>query len=78
MRYGRGALPKGFLPVFSVDTEEEAKELIALCCPTDIAGNYYARELAEEQTLENLQLFSDKLAKGYEMLQNAKRRKANA
>jgi len=55
--------------VFSVDTEEEAKQLIAATCPRDLEGNYYARELAQEQTLENLQLFSDKLARVWEQMQ---------
>jgi hypothetical protein len=39
-----------------------------LCCPRDSEGNFYARELAQEQTLDNLKLFSDKLARGYAML----------
>lgn len=54
--------------MFSVNTEEDAEQLISLCCPRDAAGNYYARELAVEQTLENLELFSDKLARGYALL----------
>jgi hypothetical protein len=54
--------------VFSVDTEEDAKQLITLCCPRDDVGAFYARELAHEQTLENLQEFSDKLARGYALL----------
>jgi len=61
-------VPNGFLPVFSVDTEDEARELITLCCPLDHAGKPYARELAREQTLENLERFSDKLAQGYEIM----------
>lgn len=69
MRYGRSVpIDEGFLPVFSVESEEDAEKLINLCCPRDMAGVHYARELAHEQTLENLQLFSDKLAKGYAML----------
>ena len=71
MRYGR-TVPNGFLPVFSVDTEEEAKQLIVLTCPTDHNGVHFARELAEEQTLENLQKFSDKLATGWRLMQMAK------
>lgn len=55
--------------MFSTDTEEEAKTLIVMACPRDNAGVFYARELAEEQTLENLQKFSDKLARCWEMLQ---------
>lgn len=77
MRYGR-SVPDGFLPVFSVDTEQEAKDLIVLCCPRDDNGVHYARELAAEQTLENLQAFSDKLARGWDMMQAAKARKNNS
>lgn len=58
--YGR-VTPEGKLPVFSVDTEEQAKMLIIMTCPRDMEGNHYARELAREQTLENLALFSDKI-----------------
>lgn len=65
-------LPRGALPVFSVDTEQEAIDLIVLTCPLDLAGHYYARELAEEQTLENLQRFSDRLAAGYALQQQHK------
>ncbi len=60
MRYGR-SIEKGFLPVYSVGDEEEAKDLIVLTCPTFPDGTHYARELANEQTLENLQKISDKL-----------------
>lgn len=48
--------------MYSTDTEEEARLLIATACPMDYEGHYYARELAEEQTLENLYAFSDRLA----------------
>jgi hypothetical protein len=67
VRFGR-TVEDGFLPVFSVDTEEEAKRLITLACPRDLSGQFYARELSEHQTLGNLQKFSDKLAKCYELL----------
>lgn len=72
MRYGR-SVPDGFLPVFSVDTEAEAEQLIIATCPRDAAGTHYARELAQEQTLENLQAFSDHLAETYERIQSRKR-----
>jgi hypothetical protein len=62
-------LPDGYLPVFTVNTAAEAQELIVLCCPRDLGGHYYARELAEEQTLENLQRFSDRLQQGWEHMQ---------
>jgi hypothetical protein len=59
--------------VFSVDTEEEAEDLIVLCCPMGSDGQYYARELAAEQTLENLQRFSDRLAAGYAFMKRGPR-----
>jgi len=55
-------VPSGSLPVFSVDTEEEAKALVLLACETDAAGNHFAKELVEEQSLDNLQAFSDRLS----------------
>lgn len=54
-------LPKGFLPVFSVTTEEEAKALIVATCSMGMDGEYYASELASEQTMENLEVFSAKI-----------------
>jgi len=54
--------------VFSVTTEEEALQLITLTCPTDLGGRHYARELANEQTLENLYAFSDHLAEAHALL----------
>lgn len=71
--FGR-KLPAGTLPVFSVNTEEEAKRLITLCCPMNDEGQYYARELAAEQTLENLEKFGERLALGYAHMKKAKRR----
>lgn len=47
--------------MFSVENEEEARRLITLACPTNLAGDYIAPELATEQTLENLDAFSDRL-----------------
>lgn len=74
MGYGR-VTPDGRLPVFSVDTEEEAKMLIVMACPRDAVGNHYARELAEEQTLENLAAFSDRLKECWDRWQAAKSQK---
>ena len=59
--------------MFSTDTEEEAQRLIVLCCPMNPDGTYYSRELAQEQTLDNLQLFSDKLQRGWDFMQKGKR-----
>ncbi len=57
------SVPSGSLPVFSCDTEQEAKDLITLACPINLAGEHIAPELAEEQTLENLAAFSIRLQK---------------
>ena len=62
------------MPVFSVDTDKEARALLTLCCRTDYDGQFIASELAEEQTLENLQAFSDRLAKGYERIKRRGKR----
>ncbi len=67
MRFGQKC-PKGFLPVFSVDTEVEAKSLLVLACETNLAGEYIARELVHEQTLENLYAFGDRLRKAYALI----------
>ena len=56
-------MDEGFLPVYSVDTEEEAEQLLVMACPRNAAGEFVARELAQEQTLENLWSFGDKLEK---------------
>lgn len=60
MGYGP-VIPKGSLPVYSVDTEEEAKRLVTLACPISIEGQYYAPELVDEQTIENLFRFGERL-----------------
>lgn len=67
MRYGR-TVPKGFLPVFSVDTEDEAKKLLVLTCPRNAEMDFFARELVAEQTLDNLATFSDRLQKSHDLL----------
>lgn len=73
-------LPDGRLPVFGVDTEKEAEALIVMTCPRDAQGAYYARELANEQTLENLVAFSDKLqeCQDFRKKMAASRRKVKA
>lgn len=77
MGYGR-VTPDGRLPVFSVDTEKEAQMLITMACPRDAAGSYYARELAEVQTLENLALFSDRLQDCWDRWQEMKKSKGTS
>lgn len=56
------------MPVFSVDTEAEAKMLLVMTCPKNAAGQFVARQLAEEQTLENLAAFSDQLKAAHDLL----------
>lgn len=41
--------PEGFLPIFSVETEREAKSLLVLTCTRGPDGELYARELVEQQ-----------------------------
>ena len=65
--FGR-SLPKGRLPVYSVGDEAEARLLLAMACPMNAHGDYVAVELAREQTLANLQRFSDRLDCVHEML----------
>ena len=60
VRYGT-VVPNGFLPVYSVDTVEEAKSLIVMACPLGLCGDYIAPELAREQTVENLFAFGKRL-----------------
>lgn len=62
MGFGR-SLPRGHLPVFSVADETEAHELIVLACPTNYRGEYFAPELAREQTVKNLFAFGARLKK---------------
>lgn len=71
MRFG----PKcedGFLPVFSTNTEEEARRLIVLTCKGGPDGNYYAPDLLGEQTLDNLAAFSDRLQRGWDFMHKIK------
>ena len=67
MRYGR-TVPSGSLPVYSVDTEAEARSLLVLTCETNIQGEFVARELAREQTLDNLAAFGERLARTHELM----------
>jgi hypothetical protein len=49
---------------------KEAKDLIVLCCGTNLHGQYIAKELVMDQTLENLKAFGDRLEKGHEFLKS--------
>jgi hypothetical protein len=61
----RGSRPAGRLPVFTTNTREEAELLITLACPMNYEGQHIAPELAEEQTLANLDAFGHRLASIY-------------
>lgn len=61
VNYGT-VVPKGYLPVYSVDTEDEARLLLTMACPTTTDGRWIAEELAEDQTLERLSSFGKRLA----------------
>ncbi len=52
--------------MFTTNTEAEARALIALACSCNYDGEYIARELVHEQTLENLYAFSARLADLYD------------
>lgn len=54
--------------MYAVADEEEARALIVLTCPTNGLGQYIAPELAQEQTLENLDRFSARLERGHQVL----------
>ena len=55
-------------PVYSVDTEEEARDLLVLACALNGRGEFIAEELVMEQTLENVDAFGDRLHKAYAVL----------
>ena len=72
MGYGRSC-PRGTLPVFSVNTNDEAEKLLSRCCErvtygTDYKVGYIAAELEENQTLANLYAFGDRLAAEYKRM----------
>lgn len=79
MRFGTKC-QRGFLPIYSVDTQEEAVALLTLTCPTNLAGEFVARELVHEQTLENLEAFGERLEKAHLALReraNKKQKRRN-
>ncbi len=56
------------LPVFSVGDEEEAHKLLVMACPTNQQGEFIDRFTAREQTLDNLELFSNELERFHDIL----------
>lgn len=67
MRFGPKCDP-GFLPVYSVGSEKEAKSLLIFACGTNLQNEFVARELLNEQTLENLEAFSVRLHQAHKLL----------
>ena len=61
VRYGRGAPPKGMLPVFSVGSEAETERLLTIACSRGYGGEFVSRELAEVQSVDRLVAFGDRL-----------------
>ena len=61
----KGSRPAGRLPVFTVNDAEEAERLLTIACPTNFDGEYIAPELVAEQTLDNLEQFSERLNQLY-------------
>ena len=56
----------------SVETEEEAQRLLTLGCQTNYNGEYIARELVDEQTMDNLNAFGERLNDLYHQYIKAK------
>ncbi len=71
VRYGR-KVPVGYLPAFSVDTEQEALDLLVFTCSTNVSGDFIAKELVRERTLDSLDEFSKRLADAYAVMKNRK------
>ena len=61
-------VPSGSLPVFSVADEKEARALLTIACETNLRGEFIAKELVREQTVDNLFTFSDRLNKCHKFL----------
>lgn len=65
--------PKGYLPAGSVNTEEEAQALIERCCEPvwidqENRPGFIAPELEQEQTLDNLYAFGERLEAEYQKM----------
>jgi len=68
--------PEGSLPVYSCDTEADAKLLVGMACKMNLAGEHYAPELLDDfgQPLESEERmrafvsFGQRLAKLHQMV----------
>lgn len=67
MGYGL-SIPRGLLPVYSVGSEAEAHALVVMTCKMTNGQKYLAPELAEAQTVENLEKFSDRLDQAHGLI----------
>jgi hypothetical protein len=66
--------PRGFLPVYSTDTEEEARRLVVMCCSLGAGGRYYANEvmgLDGDARIEGFNAFGRRLAEAHARLRAA-------
>lgn len=57
----------------SVDTEEEAESLLLATCARNDQGEFVSVDLAQEQTVERLFAFGDKLEKVYKRMKERRR-----
>jgi hypothetical protein len=67
VRYGTKC-EEGFLPIYSVDTEEEARQLLVHCCKRNLHGDFIAPELARSQTIPLLLAFGRRLQETHKKL----------
>lgn len=65
--------PEGFLPIFSVETEQEARQLLGETCKMGLDKHYYAPELEsfyhsydQEGRLDAFYAFGERLSKVYQ------------
>lgn len=69
------------LPIFSVDTEEEAHALLVLTCSRNLRGEYVARELVNDdgsipegdERLDRFYAFGDRLRAAYSHMLSRRR-----
>jgi len=67
--------PQGFLPVYSTDTKEEAKQIVVLACPTNYDGDYVAPEVAGttgDERISQFVAFGKRLEQIHKMIMEKK------
>jgi hypothetical protein len=55
-----------------VDTEEEARSLLIAACGRNLKGQFIARELVYEQSIDNLFAFGERLAETHKRMKEKK------